>query len=287
MPERVITNKKYVWWIFATVNTAIGALLYIFFTHADQAWNFPAIFPLGMLNNFLGFYLLTSAVSAILVSLWYIITWATNREGIALYDMGILYTKENFVSNLKSKSGWKIFFKTIIVAGILFGWMYLMVSIFQTWFQIEFRIFWAFMKMFTLERFYIFLFYLPIVMPFFLVVGGLFLFGQIRQKELSSPNKTQIVWWIKACYAMLLGLLVVFLVQYGGPVFRLNYAFVGWDFNPIMPLQLMGLLPLSAFIYFLMVFFYRKTGKIYLGSIMASIITVWFLAVGGVVGLGL
>jgi len=80
---------------------------------------------------------------------------------------------------------------------------------------------------------------------------------------------------------------VLFLVQYLGPVFRLNYPFTGWDFNPIMPLQLMGVLPLSAFLYFLMVFFYRKTGKIYLGSIMASIITVWFLSVGGVVGLGL
>ncbi|MFX0031940.1 MAG: hypothetical protein ACFE8V_10990 [Promethearchaeota archaeon] len=86
---------------------------------------------------------------------------------------------------------------------------------------------------------------------------------------------------------MLTGLLVVFLIQYLGPVFGANYVFQGWDFNPIIPLQLMGVIPLSALIYFLMVYFFRKTGKIYLRSILATVITVWFLTTAGVVGAGL
>lgn len=284
MPERVVTDKKWLWWVFAFINAAIGGVLYIFFTHTDQDWNFPDFFALGMLNNFLGFYLISAAVSFALVSIWYFVTWKMERGSIAPYDLGVLYNKDSVASNLKDRSGWQKFGKTVVLAGILFGWMYLLVSIFQTWFNIEFRIFWTFMKTFTIERFYLFLIYLPIVMPFFLVVGGIFLFGQIRQKELGSPAKTQIVWWLKACFAMLTGLLIVFLVQYLPPLFRSNYTFAGWPFNPIMPLQLMSLLPLSALLYYLMVYFYRKTGRIYLGSIMASIITVWFLSVGGVIG---
>jgi hypothetical protein len=99
--------------------------------------------------------------------------------------------------------------------------------------------------------------------------------------------KTQLIWWIKACFAMLTGLFVVFMVQYAGPVFGANYIFSGWDFSPMMPIQLMEAIPLSGLIYFLMVYFFRKTGKIYLGSILATFITVWFLTAATVWGFGL
>jgi hypothetical protein len=66
-----------------------------------------------------------------------------------------------------------------------------------------------------------------------------------------------------------------------------NYPYNGWWFNPIMPLQLMSVIPLSALLYFMMIFFYRKTGKIYLGSIFAALITTWFFTVGTVFAIGL
>jgi hypothetical protein len=171
--------------------------------------------------------------------------------------------------------------------------MYLLVSIFTAAFMIEFRIFWAFAKPFTDERFIQFLLYLPIFLPFFLVNGGVFLFGELRQKESTSSFKTHFYWWLRILFTMLFGLLIVFLVQYLGVLFG-NYPYYGiptdwmwWmrgSFNPIMPIQLMSMLPLSALIYFIMLFFYRKTGKIYLGSIFGAIITVWFLTVGTVMG---
>lgn len=290
MPTRVsmITTKKWLWWTVAAVNAAIAGVVYIFFTHTDLDWGFQTSpsspLVMGMMNNFLGFYLICAAIAGALVIVWALISHYTGRDRIKLYDLAATYGEDSFVKNLKSKSYWRIFGKTLLIVMILFFWLYLLVSIFQTWFMIEFRIFWSFMKMFTIERFWIFLLYLPIFLPFFLINGGVFLFAEIRQKEASSPNKTQIIWTIKACFAMLTGLLVVFLIQYLGPVFRANYIFEGWDFNPIMPLQLMGVIPLSVLIYFLMVYFFRKTGKIYLGSIFATVITVWFLTTATVVG---
>ncbi|MFX1296506.1 MAG: alpha/beta hydrolase [Promethearchaeota archaeon] len=291
MPERIIVKKKYTWWIFATVNTVIAALFFGLFTSADRHWSLKDIgtwggaFHLGMVNNWMGFFLTTAAAATFLVSLWYLIIHMKERGSITLYDLGVTYDPK-LGTSIKSKTHWQTFGKTALLAIILFAWMYMLVSIFQTFFLIEFRIFWSFAKMFTPQRFLMFLLYLPMFLPFFLVNGGAFLFGQIRQGEASSSWKTHLIWWLKTLYAMLAGLLVLFLIQYIGVMFS-NYPYNGWWFNPIMPLQLMSVIPLSALLYFMMIFFYRKTGKIYLGSIFAALITSWFFCVGTVFALGL
>jgi len=289
MPERVVTKEKYMWWIFATINTALAGIFFIFFTHADQDWKFATNAPLlkmGMMNNWLGFYLTTAAAAAFLLTLWYFLFNKKERGSIVPYDLGIVYSQDKFMANLKNKEHWQIFGKTALLVGILFGWMYLLVSIYQDATLIEFRIFWAFAKKFTIPRLVQFLMYLPMFIPFFLLNGGVFLFGQIRQEDSSNPIKTYLIWWVKILFAMLAGLVVVVLIQYIGVTIT-NYPFEGFSFNPIMPIQLFSMIPLSALLYFMMIVFYRKTGRIYLGSLFAAIITVWFLSVGTVWGAGL
>ena len=114
----------------------------------------------------------------------------------------------------------------------------------------------------------------------------MFVFGQIRQEDSGSSLKTHLIQWSKILYATLAGPLLVLLIQYIGVLFT-NYPFEGFAFNPIMPIQLMSMIPLSAMLYLMMLVFYRKTGKIYLGSFFAAIITVWFFSVGTVMGGGL
>jgi len=283
MPERIPTTKKMYWWIFATVNTVIAGLFYGLFTHADEHWEFQEPLNMGMMNNFLGFYLTTAAAAAFLVSLWFILFNRKDRGSIKLYDLGVTYSEE-FSSNWKG--GLQIFGKTAFLAVALFGWMYMLVSIFQTFFLIEFRAIWVFAKMFTPHRFLMFLLYLPIFIPFFLINGGIFLFGQIRQSDSSTSLKTHLIWWAKTCFSMLAGLIILVLIQYIGVAIS-QYPYAGWWFNPIMPLQLFSIIPLSALLYGVMIIFYRKTGRIYLGSLFAAIITVWFFSVGTVWGAGL
>ncbi|MFX1501495.1 MAG: alpha/beta hydrolase [Promethearchaeota archaeon] len=282
MPERTtfISEKKWAWWAAATVNNVIAALAYIFCVNANEAWQIDSKPPLemGMMNNFLGFYLYCSLVGLIFVAVWYFVTWKQNRESIAPYDLGITYGKEN------KKEALQIFLKTCLIAVILFTWMYLLVAIFQTFFLIEFGVFWTFMKMFTLERLFMFLLYLPLILPFFLIIGGVFIFAEIRQKEASSEIKTQLIWWAKLCYAMVFGLFIVFIIQYAGFWVGQNPTLKGLESTPIMPLQLWFVVPVTMLILFFMVFWYRKTGKIYLGSIMAAIITTWFLSVSTIMG---
>lgn len=292
MPERVVTKDKRLWWIFASVNTVIAGIFFGLFTHADVHWaaegseTWGAPWIMGMMNNWAGFYLTTAACAAFLVSLWVLVINRKERGNVTFYDLGVTYDKEKFFTTIKNKGHWQIFGKTALLALIFFGWMYLLVSIFQTYFLIEFRIFWTFAKMFTPQRFLMFLLYLPIFVPFFLINGGAFLFGQIRQEEGSTSIKTHLIWWLKTLFAMLLGLLILFLVQYIGVAFG-NYPYNGANFQPIMPIQLMSAIPLSGLIYFFMIFFYRKTGKIYLGSFFGAIITVWFFTVGTIAAAGL
>ncbi|MFX0139018.1 MAG: alpha/beta hydrolase [Candidatus Hodarchaeota archaeon] len=291
MPERVVTKKKYQWWIFATANTVIAAVFYGLFTHADVHWD-PAKtawgepFLLGMVNNWLGFFLTTAAAALFLMLIWYFMSKRKDRGSVTLYDLGATYDSEGLFTTIKNKAHWQTFGKTALLAILLFGWMYLLVSIFQIYFLIEFRIFWAFAKMFTPERFLMFLLYLPMFIPFFLLNGGVFLFGQIRQEESSSSIKTHLIWWAKIFYATLFGLLILFLIQYIGVAFG-NYPYNGWWFQPIMPIQLMSAIPWYALLYLIMMIFYRRTGKIYLGSFFGAIMTTWFLTVGTVMAPGL
>jgi K+ transporter len=87
-------------------------------------------------------------------------------------------------------------------------------------------------------------------------------------------------------YATLFGLFLLLLIQYVGVTIS-NYPYSGWWFNPIMPIQLMSAIPFYALLYYIMIIFYRKTGKIYLGSLFGAIMTVWFLAVGTVAAAGI
>jgi len=289
MPERVITKKKMNWWIYASINTAIAAIFFILFTSASNDWNFATnapILSMGMINNWLGFFLTTAAAAIFLIGLWYFLSNRKERGSITPFDLGMTYSNDKLMTNLKNKAHWQIFGKTVLLAGILFGWMYLLVSIFQGAFMIEFRIFWAFAKMFTLDRFVQFLLYLPMFIPFFLLNGGVLLFGQIRQAEKGSSFKTYFIWWSKIIFATLIGLLVVLLIQYLG-VMVSNYPYEGLSNAPIMYIQLMNAIPFYALLYFVMIFFFRKTGKIYLGSFFGAILTVWFLSVGTVFGLAL
>jgi hypothetical protein len=112
--------------------------------------------------------------------------------------------------------------------------------------------------------------------------GGVLLFGMLRQKELKWPLLTQIVWWLKGVFAMEAGLLLVFLIQYlpmylfgTGPVLG---STLGLLFG-LYGVFLMQILPWFAGMFFIATAFYRRTGRIYLGTIMVTILTVWLLTV--------
>ena len=282
VPQKHLPNNG-TWWKLATINMIIGGILYPLTTQWGGSngvigkW-FPFM-KLQMGNGVAAFFLMNAVVAGALFLFW----WrGARKQGITMYDMGVSFDEKKTVID------WGIIGKTVLLAGILFMWMYLFEGFFQHFFGEEFRFAWPYMRQFaTLNRAGLFLIYMIPALLFFLVNGGIFLFGQARLKEGESPAMTQIVWWLKVVYAMVTGLIVVWLIQYlpwflgaaGGPGFEI----LGLkQYGGMWPLMLWVYIPEFIILFFFHTWFYRRTGRIYLGALVTASLVTWFLAAGSV-----
>lgn len=281
IPNRYVAKKNY-WWLAATINMLIGGILYPLTTqYGGILTKFETWFPFAkmeMANGVFMFYIVNAAVALVLFLLWY---RKAKKQGITMYDMGVSFDQE------KTKIDWKIIGKTVLLGGILFGFMYILTAFFQTALGQELRFVWPFMRTFSSgNRVGYFFMYLIAPLAFWFINGGIFLFGQIHQKEYSTPAKSQWMWWIKASYAMVTGLFLVWCFQYlpwimfgSGPGFEI----VGLpQFTSMWPLMLIVYIPQFIVFFWFLIWFYRKTGRIYLGALMISVLAMWFMTAGSI-----
>jgi pimeloyl-ACP methyl ester carboxylesterase len=280
MPE-AYHAKKNKWWLFATINMLIGGILYPLTTQfggvGNRVTGWIPFLKMEMANGVAVFYLANAIVAVILFIIWF--RGEKKKSGLTMYDMGVTFDKE------KNKLDWGIIGKTVLLGFILFMWMYLLTAFFQWALGQELRFAWPYMRVFSEPRRvgYFFIYLIPALL-FWLINGGVFLFGQIRQKDLGKPAKTQWIWWLKNLYAMVTGLFLVWCFQYlpwilngPGPGFEV----VGlMQFSGMWPLMLIVYIPLFIVMIWFLTWFYRKTGKIYLGALMVAAITIWFMAAG-------
>lgn len=281
MPNSYHASKDK-WWVFATINMLIGGILYPLTTQyggiGGKVNTWMPFMKMEMGNGVAAFYLVNAVVAIVLFSIWYN---SEKKKGITMYDMGVSFDKKT------TRIDWGIIGKTVLLGAILFLWMYLLEGFFQWALGQEFRFAWPYMRQFSEPRRvgYFFLYLIPALL-FWLVNGGVFLFGQARQKEYDTPAKTQWMWWLKNLYAMVMGLLLVLFFQYlpwilngRGPGFEI----IGQaHLSGIWPLMLIVYIPMFTVMTWFLTWFYRRTGRIYLGSLMVAAITVWFLAAGSI-----
>ena len=281
--QNILSNRS--WWLFATINALIGGLIYLFVTSPNYGASILGAIPFMRLQNMGNglaiWFLVNALICAILFYVWY--RNSAEKTGITMYDMGVSFDKK------KTKLDWNILGKTLLLGVILFAWMYVLEGISQWALGEEFRFMWPFMRQFSTPfRFGEFLIYLIPTLFFFLINGGIALFGQLRLKEYGSGTKTQWIWWLKVLYASLLGLFLVWAIQYlpwmlfgTGPGFvqTLDASWAIW------PLMLFVYLPEFVVLLFMLTWFYRRTGRIYLGALIVSILATWFLVAGTVIGL--
>jgi hypothetical protein len=269
LPQKVPTQRKK-WWTYAIINSIIGGVTFLF---------------LPMLGMFLGAFLGAFAPIFLLVTgnglvLWFLVNaliawlfyrrWFKNEEGITHADVGRFET-------IKDSESRDIIFRTIVLSVALIAYLYVIAGASQQFLGVELRYMWPVFKIFTPEKFGQFIIYILPVFPFFLINGGVFTYGMLRLPESDTPLKTQMVWWIKIVFAMESTLLVMILVNYL-PMFLFGTGpLLGMGLYGIF---LMAYLPIFAGIFFIMTAFYIKTGRIYLGSILATLLVVWIMTAG-------
>jgi len=281
IPTRYVASPK-TWWAFATINALIGGILYPLTTQygfiGGKLQTYLPFLKMQMANGVALFFLANAVVCAILFYIWY---RGAKKKGITMYDMGATLDEE------KSKFHWGVFGKTVLVAVILFAYLYILEGLSQWFLGEEFRFAWPFMRQFSgLNRVGYFFIYLIPALLFFLINGGLFLFGEIHQKEYETERKSQWIWWLKVVYAMVFGLFLVWAFQYlpwffgGGPGFEMVKL---PQFSQIWPLMLFVYIPEFIILFWMHTWFYRRTGRIYLGALVIAVLVTWFMTAGTVI----
>ncbi len=273
IPRKVPTKGRN-WWGFAILNSLIGGITFLILPSAGLLLGallgaFAPIFLLVTGNGLILWFLVNALIAWIFYKMWFRKA-SMGEDGVTHEDVGRFET----IRNPESRD---VIFRTVLLSIALFAYLYILVAASQTLLGIEFRYMWPVLKMFTSEKFGQFIVNIVPVFPFFLINGGVFAYGMIKLPESDSPMKTQMIWWLKIVFAMESTLLVMILVNYL-PMFLLGTG----------PLLLMGLygiflmayLPIFAGIFFIMTAFYIKTGRIYLGSIVATLLVVWIMTAG-------
>lgn len=278
IPKEISLSDKKGWWKTATINTTIGALTFLFIPMIGMAIGiFIPFFNLITGNGLLLWLLLNAFICWKLFKKWYFNN--KNELGMTSFHLGISFSQDKLEID-KSILG-----KTILIGAIIFIYMYTMVSIIQLSLDVELRYMWSVFKQFNGPRLGQFFLYLLPVLVFFMVNGGVFLFGQLRQEEYGSKAKTEIIWTLKNIYAMLFGLIVIFCLQYAPMILFGTPPFFGAVFTAgLFLIFLMQILPFFAIILFLMTDLYQRTGKIYLGALIGTLLTVWLMSGGSALG---
>jgi len=133
LPNRYVTPKKK-WWKMAWVNTLIAGLSFPILAAAGGFILFSLIPQLNMLiaNGVMVWFLGNVLIYLVIFGFWY--RKAKKDPGVTMYDMGISFDQQRTVIN------WRIIGKTILLAGILFGFMYLLVVISERlWSKVRFE----------------------------------------------------------------------------------------------------------------------------------------------------
>jgi dienelactone hydrolase len=273
MPQKVPT-KGMKWWGYAILNSIIGGITFLILPSLGLLGGavlgaFAPIFLLVTGNGLLLWFLVNALIAWVFYKLWF--------RKASVGDDGITHEDVGRFETIRDPESRDIIFRTIILSVALIAYMYVLVGASQQFLAIEFRYMWPVLKIFTPEKFGQFIVNILPVFPFFLINGGVYAYGMMRLPESGSSVKTQMIWWIKIVFVMESTLLVLILVNYL-PMFLFGTG----------PLLLMGLygiflmayLPIFAGIFFLMTAFYIKTGRIYLGSIVATLLVVWIMTAG-------
>ena len=275
--NRPYAASERAWRKYAWVNNLIAGLSYPILTGLGGYLLSQLVPGLSMIiANGVATWMAGNALIYLLIfAIWY--RRNRRKRNVTWFNMGISYHPEKLRLDRRALG------RTLLLAAILLGWLYLLVFLSQRLLGIEFRFIWPFMRQFSLERFGYFWLYLPAALLFFLLNGGVFLFGQARQRPHASEARTQWVWWLRNCIAALSGLAAVWAFQY--IPFFLGYApgfeLVGLPvLSGMIPLLLFVYIPEFAVLLFFLTWFNRRTGKVYLGAVVIASLAVWWLVAG-------
>ena len=208
-----------------------------------------------------------------------VMLWAAfnGALGIIIFYLSYkLFGKKNGVSS--ESWGLKInkndFFKTVILAFVIFSTFYIFLNINYYLFHVDYRFWFMGVRIFQPEMLIVLMMYFPLFFIFFFS-NSLRVNGAMRFKD--QPE------WLSmliAGFANSLGLMLIIIIQYFA-FFKTGTVF--WTTNWLSVNLLFGIVPMMFILPYFNRIFFNMTGRIYLGPLITCLIFIMILSTNTVV----
>lgn len=306
------------WLRFGLINIVLTMLLYPLFTQwggaGEPLASFMSFMPLEMGNGIIT-WLLASGV----LSLAFFLKWR-NRQGPALDRLGITaharlaqpssphddsdatsmqrhampdapesgHAQGNgYPQHTKTSGTAGVILRSLILALMTGAWLYAVTQIIHSLFGQELRFLWPFLKPMTRERWEIFPVYWALILLAFTAINGLLFTAQMKQQIGRHFTLTWLRWSIGTITVAVGGLVALWCIH-----FIPAYQGIGPGFDVLGLPQFGGrwmmMLPVIIAQFCLMIIInhwcYLKTGFIWLGAFLSSLLMAWIMVGGQVMG---
>ena len=276
LPSRDGILPKKSWRKNAAITLFLAGATYPFMTQLGHGlFPFPeGIFRMTIGNGFLCWYLL---LIGIMVGTTAVSVRKAKKQGMApWHGLGLAGPDGK-------KIDWALCGRGSVLALCMTALMYVLVTICEGLFMLDFRFIWPFFKSFTLARFGQFLVYVPFFALFF-VLNNSKIFAGMRTEATYTPGAKGFFscWW-RSALLMIGGVLVIVLIEYIpffmgiGPGADLLFSSTfGGPFMSILIVFVPQVLVFSL----LCTYIYRRTGNVYTGACTVAILAAWVITGG-------
>ncbi|TYA48460.1 hypothetical protein FXB74_09860 [Aggregatibacter actinomycetemcomitans] len=216
-----------------------------------------------MIPGFLKYRIVVSAiVNYLLFFLW------SHKKSISWQEFGILAGKPNITTS-------QLIGRYLILAAILVSYLYGIAYVVHSYWQVELRFLWPAFKPLTPERFALFPIYWLFILFFFYSFNGLVVTVQMRMKQAKNFTITLIGWTIKTSFFAVSGLVLLWLFHFIPDFMQLGPGFdlIGLpQFGGRWMMMLSVIIPQFIVLILISHWCYLKTGYVYLGVFLTSIL---------------
>ena len=257
-----MTNGLLMWLYLPIIYVLFG--IHVYLVHIDKA------FPLMMANGVIWWFFWINVIGGIMIWVWY--RKNAGSKGLDLLTLGISYDEKRLLLHCRR------FYKTILVALVLFLFTYGTEHVLESIFIVDYRVIFPFASDLTPERARLFPRYFPFVLVGFVLLS-LFLHGQMRRPLKSTWLKTFLNWSVFNVLLLAIPLILLLAVQYfplfsGGNVL---FTGPGGMFVSFM-LMLFHMIGLLIMLIPLSTWFFQLTGRVYLSAFLNALIVTWMFA---------
>jgi uncharacterized protein len=260
------------WWVGAVITTALGPLFYLWvWNHMfSSPWiKVNTLWPQTFTNIYMVWAVVVGVIAWALVALNHFVV--TKKDGATLESYGV-YEPEGGID-------WYAIGRSLLFVAVVLAPLYALLAFIKATWHVDFRAWVVNLQPMSPARWLAFFGYL-IPFAIYFVAQGLLFAGFLRWKKGKAPMWQEM---LVNSIMLTLGALVWILILYipllsgGTQPFGADSA-IGAGLGGIYYLPILVFWPLVSCLY---TYFFRKTGRIWVGSFMVTAYMVWTLSASG------